>query len=60
MTGSAIKRIAAEGALPIQILSQETIAKTGATNVAELIQVLSATQGFTISAISAGTDSGGA
>ena len=59
VTGSAIKRIAAEGALPIQILSQETIAKTGATNVAELIQALPAMQGFTISAISAGTNSGG-
>jgi len=59
VTGSAIKRIAAEGALPIQVLSQETIAKTGATNVAELIQALPAMQGFTISAISAGTNSGG-
>ena len=59
VTGSAIKRIAAEGALPIQILSQETIAKTGATNVAELIQALPAMQGFTISAIAAGTNSGG-
>lgn len=59
VTGSAIKRIAAEGALPIQILNQETIAKTGATNVAELIQALPAMQGFTISAISAGTNSGG-
>lgn len=59
VTGSAIKRIHAEGALPIQVLSKETIAKTGATNVAELIQTLPAMQGFTISAISAGTNSGG-
>ncbi|MBD8529059.1 MULTISPECIES: TonB-dependent receptor [unclassified Massilia] len=59
VTGSAIKRINVEGALPIQTLSQETIAKTGATNVAELIQTLPAMQGFTISAIAAGSNSGG-
>ncbi len=59
ITGSAIKRIAVEGALPIQRLTQEQIAKSGATNVAELIQALPAMQGFTISAIAAGTNSGG-
>jgi iron complex outermembrane receptor protein len=59
VTGSAIKRIAVEGALPIQTLSQEAIARTGATNVAELIQTLPAMQGFTISAIAAGSNSGG-
>jgi iron complex outermembrane receptor protein len=59
ITGSAIKRINSEGALPVQTLSSEAIAKTGATNVAELIQSLPAMQGFTISAIAAGTDSGG-
>ncbi|MBY0239014.1 MAG: TonB-dependent receptor plug domain-containing protein, partial [Burkholderiaceae bacterium] len=59
ITGSAIKRINVEGALPVQRLSQETIAKSGATNVAELIQALPAMQGFTIAAIAAGTNSGG-
>lgn len=59
VTGSAIKRINVEGALPVQTLSQEAIAKTGATSVAELIQTLPAMQGFTISAIAAGTNSGG-
>ena len=59
ITGSAIKRIAAETALPVQRLSAETIARTGATNVAELIQTLPAMQGFTIDAIAAGTNSGG-
>lgn len=59
ITGSSIKRIAVEGALPIQRLSQEAIAKSGATNVAELIQALPAMQGFTISAIAAGSNSGG-
>lgn len=59
VTGSAIKRINVEGALPVQTLTQETIAKTGATSVAELIQTLPAMQGFTISAIAAGSNSGG-
>jgi len=59
VTGSAIKRINVEGALPIQTLSQEAIAKTGATSVAELIQTLPAMQGFTVAATAAGTDSGG-
>lgn len=59
VTGSAIKRINVEGSLPIQTISQEAIAKTGATSVAELIQSLPAMQGFTISAIAAGTNSGG-
>jgi len=59
VTGSAIKRINVEGALPIQTLSQEAIAKTGATSIAELMQTLPAMQGFTIGAIAAGTNSGG-
>ncbi|SFU76425.1 TonB-dependent receptor [Pseudoduganella namucuonensis] len=59
ITGSAIKRINVEGALPVQRLSQEAIAKSGATTVADLIQALPAMQGFTIEAIAAGTNSGG-
>jgi iron complex outermembrane receptor protein len=59
ITGSAIRRIAVEGALPVQRLSQEQIAKTGATTVADLIQQLPAMQGFTIADIAAGTNSGG-
>jgi len=59
ITGSAIKRINAEGALPVQRLSAEQIAKSGATTVADLIQALPAMQGFTIAAIAAGTNSGG-
>jgi iron complex outermembrane receptor protein len=59
ITGSAIKRIAVEGALPVQRLSAETIAKTGAATVADLIQALPAMQGFTIEATAAGSNSGG-
>lgn len=59
ITGSSIKRIAVEGALPVQRLSQEAIAKTGAGTIADLIQALPAMQGFTIAAIAAGSNSGG-
>jgi iron complex outermembrane receptor protein len=59
ITGSAIKRINVEGALPVQRLTQEQIAKTGATSVADLIQALPSMQGFTIAAVAAGTNSGG-
>lgn len=46
ITGSSIKRIAKEGALPVQMLTSEDIAKTGVNNVADLIQTLPAMQGF--------------
>ncbi|MEO6921119.1 MAG: TonB-dependent receptor [Collimonas sp.] len=46
ITGSSIKRITKEGALPVQTLTQEDIAKTGANSVADLIQALPAMQGF--------------
>jgi len=46
ITGSSIKRITKEGALPVQTLTQEDIAKTGATSVSDLIQALPAMQGF--------------
>ncbi len=59
ITGSAIKRINAEGALPVQRLTAEQIAKSGATNVADLIQAMPAMQGFQVAAIAAGTNSGG-
>ena len=59
ITGSAIKRINVEGALPVQRLTTEQIAKSGATTVADLIQALPSMQGFTIEAIAAGTNSGG-
>ncbi|WP_426163440.1 TonB-dependent receptor domain-containing protein [Pseudoduganella sp. R-34] len=59
ITGSAIKRINAEGSLPVQRLNAEQIAKSGAANVADLIQALPAMQGFQVAAIAAGTNSGG-
>ncbi|WP_172198287.1 TonB-dependent receptor domain-containing protein [Niveibacterium sp. COAC-50] len=55
VTGSAIKRIASEGALPVQSISASEIKKTGATNVAELLQNLPAMQGFTNAAANVGS-----
>ena len=40
ITGSSIKRIAKEGALPVQTLSRKDIEQSGATNVADLVAAL--------------------
>jgi len=42
ITGSSIKRIDAETALPVQILTKEEIARTGATSTEQLLQSVSA------------------
>ncbi len=42
ITGSSIKRIDGETALPVQIIKREDIIKSGATTAAELIKTLSA------------------
>ncbi|WP_295747886.1 TonB-dependent receptor [Undibacterium sp.] len=59
ITGSAIKRIAVEGANPVQTLSNADIQKTGAKNVEDLIQGLPAMQGFTTSSQSVNGGGGG-
>jgi iron complex outermembrane recepter protein len=41
ITGSAIKRIDAEGSLPIQIITREDIARSGVVNTEQLLQSLS-------------------
>jgi iron complex outermembrane receptor protein len=45
ITGSAIRRIEAEGALPVTVISRDAIDRTGATSVTELIQNLPAMTG---------------
>jgi len=60
ITGSSIKRINKEGALPVQVLTQEDIKKTGATSVTDLLQNLPAMQGFVPAASSINTGGGGA
>ncbi|MFM8929416.1 MAG: TonB-dependent receptor domain-containing protein [Betaproteobacteria bacterium] len=59
VTGSSIKRIAAEGALPVITISREEIDKSGATSTQELIQNLPSMQGFVSSAQSVNGGGGG-
>jgi iron complex outermembrane receptor protein len=47
VTGSSIKQIQGETALPVQTFTAADIAKTGVTSVTDLIQALPAMQGFT-------------
>jgi len=58
VTGSAIKQIAGEGALPVTVLNQDDIKRSGATSVTELIQALPQMQGFVNSSMSINSGSG--
>lgn len=59
ITGSSIKRVAAEGALPVQVITKDDIVKSGATSVSDLMQALPTMQGFTTSGESVGGSGGG-
>lgn len=59
ITGSSIKRIAAEASLPVQTFNQKDIARTGVTSVTDFIQQLPVMQGFSVSADSVGGGGGG-
>lgn len=59
ITGSSIKRITAEGALPVQTLTRTQIEQSGVSNVADLVAALPAMQGFITSSASVnGTGNG--
>ncbi len=61
VTGSSIKRIDAETALPVQVISREQIQRSGATTVEQLLQTVAAmtsSQGLT-SASASGATTGG-
>ncbi len=60
VTGSSIKRINAETALPVQILKREDIERTGATSVTELFQKLTVatSTGSTVAAQATGNGTG--
>jgi iron complex outermembrane receptor protein len=47
ITGSSVRRVDAEGALPVTVLKKEDIARTGATSVVDLLQKLPTVQGAT-------------
>jgi len=59
ITGSSIKRINAEGALPVQTLTKAQIEQSGATSVADLIATLPSMQGFTTASMSVNGGGGG-
>lgn len=59
ITGSSIKRIAAEGALPVITLTKADIEKSGATSVRDLISALPSMQGFTYVSDSVNGSGGG-
>jgi iron complex outermembrane recepter protein len=59
VTGSAIKRIQAEGALPITVITQEDIKKSGAISATDLIQKIPSMQGFIAKADSVNGGGGG-
>src|SRR5438309_11327278 len=61
ITGSSIKRIEAETALPVQIITRDEIEKTGATNTEQFLQGLGvALQGNTntVAASASGSNTG--
>ncbi|MFZ6771716.1 TonB-dependent receptor [Undibacterium sp. SXout7W] len=61
ITGSSIKRVDSETALPVQIVTKADIERTGATSTQELLTSISAlsTSGATSNAKGAGTSTGG-
>jgi iron complex outermembrane recepter protein len=59
ITGSSIKRIAAEGALPVTVVNAEAIRQTGATSVVDLVKKLAQGQGATGESGSVGGESFG-
>ena len=58
ITGSNIKRIDAETALPITVISKEEIEKTGVTTAAQLLEKLQANSGLTYNISQGVGDSG--
>ena len=54
ITGSSIRRVEAEGALPVTVLKKEDIERTGATSVVDLLQRLPTVQGGTVEADAVG------
>lgn len=59
ITGSAIKRIAAEGALPVQTITRAEIERSGVTSTVELLQNLAVVQGGIVEGDTIGGGGGG-
>jgi iron complex outermembrane receptor protein len=54
VTGSSIKRIAAEGSLPVSVMTSEQIRASGVTSATDLVQKLAVVQGSTGESASVG------
>lgn len=61
ITGSSIKRVDAEGSLPVTVVTKEEIARSGVVSTEQLLQSLSAvsSQGSTLGATGAGSSTAG-
>jgi iron complex outermembrane receptor protein len=59
ITGSSIKRVADETALPVQTFTRKQIEQTGATNTTDLIQKLPAMQASTVEGSAVGGETYG-
>jgi iron complex outermembrane recepter protein len=59
VTGSALKRVDLDNALPIQVLGADEINRAGITNAGDLIEKVPAMQGFTTPSDSVGGGGGG-
>ena len=60
ITGSSIKRIDAETALPVQVITRDQIQKSGATNVEQLLQTVASisSSGGNVTSASSGATTG--
>lgn len=60
ITGSSIKRLASEAALPVQVIKADELAKAGVTNAEQALSFVAANQSSTPTTTSVGASTGGA
>ena len=60
ITGSLIKRVASEAALPVTVLRADELAVSGVTNAEQVVALLAQNQSSTVSNSSVGSSTGGA
>lgn len=59
VTGSSIRRLAAEAALPVQVIKVDELEKAGVTNAEQALSFVAANQSATTSTASVGASNGG-
>lgn len=60
ITGSLIKRVASETALPVTVIRADELAVSGVTNAEQVVALLAQNQSSTVSSSSVGSSNGGA